>query len=65
MRGEYLTHLTIREQDTGERAHMAFAELAYAGHPYAHDEEGNTKTVQGISRRDLQEFHAKITGRAG
>jgi zinc protease len=65
LRGEYLTHLTIREQDTGERAHMAFAELAYAGHPYAHDEEGNPKTVQGISRRDLQDFHAKHYGPRG
>jgi zinc protease len=62
LRGEYLTHLTIREQDTGERAHMAFAELAYAGHPYAHDEEGNSKTVQGISRKEVQEFHARCYG---
>jgi zinc protease len=62
LRGEYLTRLTIREQDTGERVHMAFAELAYAGHPYAHDEEGNSKTVQGIQRKDLQEFHARRFG---
>jgi zinc protease len=62
LRGEYLTHLTIREQDTGERAHMAFAELAYAGHPYAHDEEGSSKTVQGIQRKDLQEFQAQHYG---
>jgi zinc protease len=62
LRGEYLTHLTIREQDTGERAHMAFAELAYAGHPYAHDEEGNARTVQAITRTDLQEFHARCYG---
>ncbi len=65
LRGEYLTHLTIREQDTGERAHMAFAELAYAGHPYAHDEEGSLKTVPGISRKDLQEFHARQYGPRG
>jgi zinc protease len=62
LRGEYLTHLTIREQDTGERAHMAFAELAYAGHPYAHDEEGSAATVQAIARRDLQDFHARHYG---
>jgi zinc protease len=65
LRGEYLTRLTIREQDTGERAHMAFAELAYAGHPYAHDEEGTAKTIQAISRRDLQEFHARNYGPRG
>jgi zinc protease len=65
LRGEYLTHLTIREQDTGEQAHLAFAELAYAGHPYAHDDEGNSKTVQGISRLDLQEFHDRYYGPKG
>jgi len=59
LRGEYITHLTIREQDTGERAHMAFAELAYAGHPYAHDEEGSLQTVQALTRESFAEFHAR------
>jgi zinc protease len=62
LRGEYLTRLTIREQDTGERAHLAFAELAYAGHPYAHNEEGSCKTVQAISRKEVQAFHARRYG---
>jgi zinc protease len=65
LRGEYLTHLAIRDQDTGERAHMAFAEMAYAGHPYAHDEEGSLETVQGISREDLAEYHARCYGPRG
>ncbi len=62
LRGEYLTHLTIREQDTGERAHMAFAELAYAGHPYAHDEEGNSASIQAVTRDAIAEFHARRYG---
>ncbi len=62
LRGEYLTHLTIREQDTGERAHMAFAELAYAGHPYAHDEEGNAASIQAITRDAIADFHARRYG---
>jgi zinc protease len=41
---------------------MAFAELAYAGHPYAHNEEGTSKTVQGISRKDAQDFFARRYG---
>jgi zinc protease len=65
LRGEYLTHLTIREQDTGDRAHRAFAEIAYAGHPYAHDEEGTSRTVKGITRNDLREFHAGRYGPKG
>jgi zinc protease len=62
LRGEYLTHLTIREQDTGERAHLAFAELVYSGHPYAHDEEGTSATIQGITRKDVEDFHARRYG---
>jgi zinc protease len=65
LRGEYLTHLAIREQDTGERAHMAFAEMAYAGHPYAHDEEGSVPTVQALTRESLADFHAKHYGPEG
>jgi zinc protease len=65
LRGEYLTHLAIREQDTGERAHMAFAELIYPGHPYAHDEEGTIKTVQALTREALADFHAKHFGPEG
>jgi zinc protease len=62
LRGEYLTHLTIREQDTGERAHLAFAEMVYSGHPYAHDEEGTSATIQGITRKEVEEFHAQRYG---
>jgi zinc protease len=65
LRGEYLTHLAIREQDTGERAHMAFADMAYAGHPYAHDEEGSVQSVQALSRQDLVDYHARCYGPRG
>jgi zinc protease len=62
LRGEYLTHLTIREQDTGEQAHLAFAELVYAGHPYAHDDEGTSATVRAITREAVEKFHARRYG---
>lgn len=65
LRGECLTHLTIREQDTGNRARKAFEQAAYAGHPYAHHAEGTLQTVPGISRRDLQDFHAAHYGPNG
>jgi zinc protease len=65
LRGEYLTHLAIREQDTGERAHMTFAELIYPGHPYAHDEEGSVQTVQALTREALMDFHGKHYGPEG
>lgn len=56
-RGEYLTDLAIRQEDTGARAQLAFNSLAYPGHPYAHDDEGSLETIQGITRDELAEFH--------
>ncbi len=65
VRGEYLTHLAIRQEDTGDRAQLAFAELAYAGHPYAHDEDGTPETIQGITREELVQFHSQGFGPRG
>ena len=65
LRGEYLTHLAIRQEDTGDRAQLAFAELAYAGHPYAHDEEGTAESIQGITREEVIQFHGNGFGPRG
>jgi zinc protease len=65
LRGEYLTQLAIRQEDTGDRAQLAFAELAYAGHPYAHDEEGTPETIQSITRDEIVQFHSGTYGPRG
>jgi len=65
LRGEYLTQLAIRQEDTGDRAQMAFAELAYEGHPYAHDEDGTPETIQSITREEIVQFHSGVYGPRG
>ncbi len=65
LRGELLTRLAIRDNDTSSRAENAFFELAYPNHPYAIDEEGYPDTVKAITRADLVEFHRRNFGPRG
>ena len=60
LRGEKLTGLTLREQNTGARAHMAFNELAYPDHPYALPSDGYIETIKALTRRDLRAFHRRM-----
>ena len=65
LRAQMLTSLALREQDTEQRAGMAFEEILYAGHPYARPEDGRTETVQAIQTADLAEFHRRYYGPQG
>ena len=65
LRGELLTRLAIRDNDTGARAEEAFYELAYPNHPYAIDDEGYPDTIKAITRADLAEFHRRNFGPRG
>ncbi len=62
LRGQLLTSLAIRAQDTSEMASLAFDELVYAGHPYSRPEDGYTETIQAIGREDLVAFHSQYFG---
>ena len=65
LRGELLTHLAIRDDDTRARATQAFYELAYPGHPYSIDSEGTPQTVRAITRDDLVDFYRRHFGPRG
>jgi len=65
LQGELLTRLTMRANQTRARAEEAFFEAAYAGHPYAVDEDGYPETIQALTRADLMEFHRRHYGPAG
>jgi len=65
LQGELLTRLTMRANQTRARAEEAFFEAAYAGHPYAVDEDGYPETIQALTRADLVEFHRRHYGPAG
>jgi zinc protease len=57
LRAQMLTALAIREQDTEQRASLAFEKLIYARHPYGRPEDGYQQTVSQIRRADLLRFH--------
>jgi zinc protease len=65
LRGQLLTSLAIREQDTSDRADMAFDEIIYAGHPFRRPDDGYPETIQAITRDDLVTFHRKHYGPRG
>lgn len=65
LRGEKLTALAIREQDTGARASLAFDELAYPGHPYARPDDGTLESVRALTAADLRAFHRRHAGPRG
>src|SRR5690349_12017359 len=65
LQGELLTRLTMRANQTRARAEEAFFEAAYAGHPYAVDEDGYPETIQALTRADLVAYHRKHFGPRG
>lgn len=65
LRGQLLASLAIRDQDTGDRAGMAFDALVYAGHPYSRPQDGHPRTVRAITRADLAAFHRRHFGPRG
>ncbi|NIM94285.1 MAG: insulinase family protein [Anaerolineales bacterium] len=65
LKAEKLTSLAIRDQSTSARAHLAFNELTYPGHPYSVPTEGSMETVSGLQVEDLQKFHRNNIGPKG
>lgn len=65
VRGETMTGLQIRANDTRQMAVLKFQETLYADHPYGVSVEGYLDTISQISRDDLCQFHAENYGPAG
>lgn len=65
LKGEKLTTLAMRDQNTRSVAAMTFEELAYADHPYGQPSDGYRETVADLTRDDLAEFHARRYGPQG
>ncbi len=65
-RGELLTGLHIRSQDTRYRASRAFHEVLYpSNHPYHYSTRGTPQSVANLTVADLKAFHAKHYGPKG
>ena len=65
VRAQMLTGLTLRAQDTGDMASLAFDQIVYKDHPYHRPEDGYPETIQAITQRDLADFHARHYGPKG
>lgn len=60
LRGEVLTGLHIRNQDTRYRAARLFSEMLYPeGHPYRAPLRGTIESVSALQLDDLKAFHAR------
>jgi zinc protease len=62
VRGEALTGLQIRANDTRQMAGLRFREMLYGDHPYAYSVVGYPDSVMSISRDHLVEFHNQHYG---
>ena len=65
LRGQLLTGLAIRDQDTADQAEMAFEEIIFPDHPYGRPADGFTETIRRITRADLADFQARCFGPQG
>lgn len=65
LRHEKLTALSIRDDDTGARADMAFDEVAYPEHPYRVPNEGWRESLAALTVSDLAQFHRQRYGPRG
>jgi zinc protease len=65
-RGEILTSLQERANDTRRMAGLIFRELLYpAGHPYGRSAEGYAESIAAITRADLAQYHQQAYGAHG
>ncbi len=65
LRAQLLTGLSIRAQDTGDMASLAFDKIIYGNHPYARPDDGYPETVRAITRDDIVAFQKRCFGPKG
>ncbi len=65
VRGQIMTGLAMRANDTRRMANLIFNEALYPEHPYGRSTSGYLDTIPAISRDDLADFHARYYGPSG
>lgn len=58
VRGQRLTAIRERENDTGAMAGLAYLEMMYKGHPLGRDSLGTAESNAAVTRDALAQFHA-------
>lgn len=59
IKNQILAGFEYQKQNPGKLASLELFERLYGKHPYGHPSEGTAQSVPGISREQLQAFHAK------
>lgn len=62
LRGQMITGLQMRTNNTRQMAWLAFNEAAYGEHPYGRSVSGYLDSVAGIGRRELVDFYDRYYG---
>lgn len=57
VKGQQLTRIQEREDDTRAVADRVWRELAYSGHPFAHPEDGYRESVEPLTAEQCRVFH--------
>lgn len=65
LRGQIMTGLQMRANDTRRMARLAFQELVYKNHPYRRSISGYLETIPSITRDELASFHDTYYGPEG
>jgi zinc protease len=65
LRGQIITALEMRANDTRRMARLAFQELAYQDHPYRRSVSGYPETIATVTREELADFHTQHFGPEG
>ncbi len=58
MRGQYLTALHMRADNTQQMASLRFHEALYPDHPYGRSTSGYFDSIEAITRDEIAAFHA-------
>jgi zinc protease len=65
LRGQMLTSLSIRDQDTADRAELVFEDIVFPNHPYGRPTDGHPDTIRRITRADIIDYHRRCFGPSG
>jgi zinc protease len=63
MRAQILSGIVQQREDPGNQASRALFETAFAGHPYARDNDGTVESVTAITPDDMRGFVKRRLGR--
>jgi zinc protease len=62
VRGQIMTGLMMRANDTRRMASLKFYELLYQDHPYGRSTIGYPETIANIGRDEMVDFHGRFFG---